>query len=81
MTGTTLQPGIIAVIQTFGDLINFHAQPHFLATEGGVDEAGIFYRISSFDVSRLGEVFAREVLGFLFGREFLGPEWEERVLA
>jgi len=46
-----------------------------------VDEAGIFQRMSSFDDVRLAEVFAREVLGFLVGREMLSPEWAERLLS
>jgi hypothetical protein len=51
--GKTLEPGVVAVIQTFGDRINFHPHLHFLVTEGGVDEAGIFHRVSSFDDARL----------------------------
>lgn len=40
--GTALEPGVIAVIQTFGERIHFHPHPHLLVTEGGVDEAGAF---------------------------------------
>ena len=80
-TGKTLEPGVVAVIQTFGDRINFHPHLHFLVTEGGVDEAGDFQRMSSFDDARLAEVFAREVLGFLVGRELLSSEWAERLLS
>jgi hypothetical protein len=39
VTGSALTPGVIAAIQTFGDRINLHVHLHFLATEGGVDEA------------------------------------------
>jgi hypothetical protein len=80
-TGKTLEPGVVAVIQTFGDRINFHPHLHFLVTEGGVDEAGVFQRMNSFDDARLAEVFAREVLRFLVGRELLSPEWAERLLS
>jgi hypothetical protein len=38
---------------TFGARINFHPHPHFLVTEGGVDEAGVFRKISRIDDSRL----------------------------
>jgi len=79
--GKTLEPGVIAVIQTFGERINFHPHLHFLVTEGGVDKAGVFQRMISFDDARLAEVFAREVLGFLVGRELLSPEWAERLLS
>jgi len=39
VAGTALEPGIVAVLQTFGDRINLHVHLHFLVTEGGVDEA------------------------------------------
>jgi len=81
VAGKTLEPGVVAVIQTFGDRINFHPHLHFLVTEGGVDEAGVFRRVISFDDARLVEVFAREVLGFLVRRELLSPEWAERLLS
>jgi hypothetical protein len=72
-------PGVIAAIPTFGDRINFHPHLHFLVTEGGMDEAGDFHKISRTDDSRLAEIFAREVLGFLVGRKLLSPEWAERL--
>jgi hypothetical protein len=79
--GKTLEPGVVAVIQTFGDRINFHPHLNFLVTEGGVDKAGVFHRLGSFDDARLAEVFAREVLGFLVRKELLSPEWAERLLS
>ena len=50
-------------------------------TEGGADEAGVFHKIPHIDDTRLAEIFAREVLAFLVGRELLGPEWAERLLS
>jgi hypothetical protein len=79
--GTALEPGIVAVIQTFGDRINFHPHLHYLVTEGGVDEAGAFHKVSSFDDARLAEVFAWEVLEFLLLQELLSSEWAERILS
>lgn len=38
-------PGIIVVVQTFGDRINFHPHRHLPVTEGGVDKAGIFHSL------------------------------------
>ena len=81
VTGSKLMPGVIAAIQTFGDRINLHPHLHFLVTEGGVDEAGAFHKISRIDDSRLAELFAREVVGFLVQRELLSPEWAERLLS
>jgi hypothetical protein len=74
-------PGIIAAIQTFGDKVNFHRYLHFLVAEGGVDEAGVFHKISRIDDSRLSELFAIEVLGELVHKELLSPEWAERILS
>ncbi|MCD6516075.1 MAG: transposase [Candidatus Aminicenantes bacterium] len=35
-TEKDINPGIIAVIQSFGNRINFHPHLHFLVTEGGI---------------------------------------------
>jgi hypothetical protein len=74
-------PGVIAAIQTFGDRINLHPHLHFLVTEGGVDGAGVFRKISRIDDSRLAELFGREVLASLVRKELLSPEWAERILS
>jgi hypothetical protein len=52
-----------------------------LVTEGGADEAGVFYKIPRIDDSRLADVFTREILAFLVGRKLLIPEWRERLLS
>jgi len=81
LTSEELVPGIIAAVQTFGDRLNFHPHLHFLVTEGGVDEAGIFHKIPRIDDSRLAELFARDVLADLVRKELLSPEWAERILS
>lgn len=74
-------PGVIAAIQTFGNRINLHPRLHFLVTEGGVDKAGLFHRVSRIDDSRLTEIFAREVLADLVRKELLNSGWMERILS
>jgi len=92
VTGSALTPGVIAAIQTFGDRVNLHPPLHFLVTKGGTDataaspvlmnmSADVFQKIPRIDDSRLTEIFAREVLTFLAGREILSPEWAERILS
>jgi hypothetical protein len=81
VAGRDVMPGVIAAIQTFGARINPHPHLHFLVTEGGVDEAGLFHKIPRLDDSRLTELFGREVLADLVGRELLSPEWAERLLS
>jgi len=80
-TGSELMPGVIAAIQTFGNRINLHPHLHFLVTEGGVDEAGLFHKVPRIDDSRLAKLFGREVLADLVGRELLSPEWADRLLS
>jgi hypothetical protein len=81
VTGEELVPGVISAIQTFGDRINFHPHLHFLVTEGGMDEAGVFQAIPRIDDVRLAELFAREVLAMLVRKELLSPDWAERILS
>jgi len=76
VTGGLMTPGVIAVLQ-----INFHPHLHFLVTEGGVDDAGVFHRIPRIDDARLEEIFAREMLAMLVRKELLSPEWAERILS
>jgi ribosomal protein S27E len=81
VTGGPLTPGVVAAVQTFGDRLNFHPHLHFLATEGGMDETGVFHRVSRIDDARLVEIFSREVLDLLVGRGLLSPEWAGRILS
>jgi len=45
-SGSKLMPGVMAAIQTFSDRINLHPHLHLLMTKGGVNQAGIFHKIS-----------------------------------
>jgi hypothetical protein len=38
--GELLMPGMIAVVQTFGDDLSWHPHVHALVTRGGWDRAG-----------------------------------------
>ena len=64
-TRKELTPGIIAVIQSFGKKINFHAHLHFLVTEGGRDKQDRFHKVSSINDSLLCRFFTREVFSLL----------------
>jgi hypothetical protein len=54
---------------------------HFLVTEGGEDEAGVFHKVLRVDDSRLADLFACEVIADLVGRELPSPEWADRLLS
>lgn len=45
-----------------------------------MDEAGVFNKIPRIDDSRPAEIFARDVMSFLIGRELLSSERAERIL-
>ena len=79
-TGTELHPGIVAVIQTSGDRINFHAHLHLLVTEGGEDSEGRFHHLASFQDSLLAEFFSREVFALLLGEELISEAVKEKIL-
>lgn len=49
VTGRELEADVIAVLQTFGDRINFHPHFHLLVSEVGVDKAGMFHRVGRLD--------------------------------
>ncbi|MGB8951413.1 MAG: transposase [Candidatus Aminicenantales bacterium] len=51
----------MAVIQSFGQKINFHSHLHLLVTEGGEDFERTFHHLASFQDSLLAEFFKREV--------------------
>jgi len=72
---------ILARFEREYGFFRFHPHLHFLVTEGGVDEAGVFHEIPRIDDSRPAEIFAREVLGFFVRKELLSPEWAERILS
>jgi hypothetical protein len=46
-----------------------------------VMSAGVFHKIPRIDDARLAEIFGREVLRLLVGKELLSPEWAERLLS
>ena len=49
-TGTELRPGVVAVIQSFGQKINFHPHILLLVTEGGEDFEGTFHHLAEFQI-------------------------------
>jgi hypothetical protein len=60
-TGLELMPGVLAVIQTFGDRINFHPHIHVLITEGGTAPDGAFHHVSRFHDKVIQGIFTHGV--------------------
>jgi hypothetical protein len=80
VTGLELMPGVVAVIQTFGDRINFHPHIHVLITEGGRAPDGAFHRVSCFHDELIQEIFTREVFSLLLRKKLIGVPLVEKIL-
>ena len=78
-TGTEFRPGVVAVIQTFGQKINLHPHLHLLVTEGGEDSEERFHHLASFQDSLLAEFFKREVFSLLLGQELISETLVEKI--
>jgi len=79
--GRSLMPGTVAVIQTFGNRLNFHPHLHMLVTEGGLRSDGSFQPVPIFNDTALARIFAHEVLAFLAARDLISPEIQAKILS
>jgi hypothetical protein len=75
-TDSHLIAGVVAVIHTFGDRLNFHPHLHMLVTEDGRTGGGSFHAVPIFDDTALTPVFAREVLAFPGWRKLIKKVYE-----
>jgi hypothetical protein len=73
-------PGVVAVIQTFGDRINFHPHIHCLVTEGGTTPDGVFHLVSRFHDEVLQEIFTHEVFSLLLRKKLIGLPLVQKIL-
>jgi hypothetical protein len=78
--GGELMPGAVAVIQTFGDRINFHPHIHIPATEGGIAPDGAFHHVSRFHDERIRKIFAQEVFSLLLREKLIGLPLVQKIL-
>ena len=80
VSGHELMPGIVSVIQTFGDRINFHPHIHILVTEGGKAPDKYFHKISRFHDDLIQTLFTREVFSLLLREKLIGLPLVEKIL-
>ncbi len=64
-----LVPGLIAGIQTFGELVHFHPHIHAIATDGGFLPNGTFVCLPKIDTGRLLAAWQTKVFEFLLAAE------------
>lgn len=69
----------MAVIQSFGQKINFHPHAHLLVTAGSQDSEGQFHHVASFQDSLLAEVFQGEVFSLLLRQELISETLVEKI--
>jgi hypothetical protein len=76
-----LMPGMVAVIQTFGNRLSFQPHLHMLVTEGGLRTDGSFQPVPIFNDTPLARIFAHEVLTLLVSKDLIRPEIREKILS
>ena len=62
------RPGLVAVVQTFGDRANLHPHMHALVTRGGWTGSGAWIPVPHVDERAVEKLFRHKVLGRLRGR-------------
>jgi hypothetical protein len=75
------RPGIVSVVQTFGDRANFHPHVHALVTRGGWTSSREWIPVPYADERAAEELFRHKVLGLLRGRGLLSQERIELLLS
>ncbi len=75
------QPGMIAVVQTFGDALTWNPHVHALVTRGGWDRQGAWTPLPYVDQTAAVELFRHKVFRFLAREGLLAPERIELLLS
>ena len=76
-----LTPGMIAVVQTFGDDLSWHPHVHALVTRGGWDRAGQWVPVPFVAGEAAALLFRHKVLAFLTGEGLLDEERARLLLS
>jgi hypothetical protein len=63
--GAGFRIGMVAVVQTFGDLMNVHPHVHALATRGDWDASGTWLPVPYVDESATERLFRHKVIKLL----------------
>jgi hypothetical protein len=72
-------PGMVAAIQTFGELMHFHPHVHGLVTCGAFTPKGEFLEVPELDVERLKAAWQEAVFALYLGEEKIEPEVVENM--
>jgi hypothetical protein len=77
----TLKPGMVAVVQTFGDALSWNPHVHALVTRGGWDGEGRWWPLPFVDQLAAAAVFRHKVLRLLARNGLLEQERIELLLS
>jgi len=72
-------PGMIAAIQTHGELLHWHPHIHVLVTCGGFTPEGDFLELAEFDMQRLLIAWQEAVFELYLAEEKIEPEVVENM--
>jgi hypothetical protein len=79
--GAGFQIGMVAVVQTFGGLLNTHPHVHALATRGGWDRSGTWLPVPYVDESSAERLFRHKVIKLLRDAGLLSEKRIELLLS
>jgi hypothetical protein len=75
------RPGVVSVVQTFGDRANFHPHVHALVTRGGWTDSGEWVPVPYVDERAAEKLFRHKVLRLLRRRGLLSQDRIELLLS
>ena len=80
VTGLDVLLGVVAVIQTFGNRINFYPHIHVLVTERGTAPDGAFHDVSRFHDEVIQEIFTHQVFSLMLRKKLIGLPLAQKIL-
>ena len=72
-------PGMVAAIQTHGELLHWHPHLHVLLTCGAFTPTGDFVELPELDVNRLEVAWKEAVFALYLGEDKIEPEVVENM--
>jgi hypothetical protein len=75
------RPGVVSVVQTFGDQANFHPHVHALVSRGGWSASGEWIPVPYVDEAAAEKLFRHKVLALLRRRGLLSQERIDLLLS
>ncbi len=67
-------PGVVAAIQTHGELLHWHPHLHLLVSSGGFSSTGDFVELKEFDLERLEAAWQEAVFALYLAENKIEPE-------